>query len=110
MQQNTLTRKDPAGTLLYEARLPDGPASKEVILAKYDRGWHRDMAVTLYTYDDGTQELHRQTGLQYREHIAEAAELLKARGLAVGPFEGDIWPTGIYLRVTPIAPEQPRLS
>ena len=110
MHQDTLLKKDPAGTLLYEGSLPNGTASKEVLFAKHDKGWHRDLPVTLYTYHDGTQDLHRQTGLQYREHIAEATELLKARGLAVGPFEGDIWPTGIYLRVTPITQESPVFS
>lgn len=80
---------------------PKQEPHNEVIFKGPDAGWNgREMPVTLITYEDGSQDLHRQTGSQFDEHVAEAAQLLAARGLAVGKVEF-IGPTGAYMRVTP---------
>ena len=74
--------------------------TEEVVFVGYDEGWSRNLPVTLITYAEGTQDLHRQTGNQFDEHIAEARKILAARGLSVSPIE-DIGGTGAYMRVTP---------
>lgn len=74
--------------------------SKEIILNEIDTGWNRPMPVTLITYADGAQDLHRQTGSDFNTAIAKATTILRERGLAVGPVE-NIGPTGAYMTVTP---------
>ncbi|MCC5612151.1 hypothetical protein LC612_36845 [Nostoc sp. CHAB 5834] len=60
------------------------------------------MPVKLLTYPDGTQDLHRQTGSQFNEHVEKAKRILAIRGLAVGKV-GLTGPTGAYMKVTRIS-------
>lgn len=73
---------------------------KEVLFEAYDEGWDRNLPVTLHTYEDGTQDLHRQTGTNFVEAIDRARELLAARGLQAAAEPSFYGPTGAYIEVT----------
>ncbi|MDB5885832.1 MAG: hypothetical protein JWR74_2003 [Polaromonas sp.] len=76
--------------------------TKEILLSEHDGGWGNELPVTLLTYEDGTQDLHRQTGEDFTAAIEKARALLWVRGLAVGPIEM-IGPTGARMPVKPLA-------
>ena len=61
-------------------------------------GWDRYMPVTFIRYDDGSMDLHCQTGDHHREAIRYAKKMLNNLGLSVSRswFGG---PTGIYYSV-----------
>ena len=77
-------------------------ATNEVLFSAHDSGWGRALPVTLITYADGTQDLHRQTGADFPAAIKKARAQLWERGLAVGPAE-TFGATGAYLPVKPVA-------
>jgi hypothetical protein len=76
----------------------------EMLFSDMDSGWGKPMPVTLITYDDGRQDLHRQTGPEYHQAIDKAMSLLKERGLRLAASDNDAfaWPSGMYLTVEPI--------
>lgn len=74
--------------------------TEEIIVDEFDEGWRRNMPVKLLTYPDGKQDLHRQTGSQFKDHVEKAKKILAERGLAVGEI-GFMGPTGAYMTVTP---------
>lgn len=75
-----------------------GPVKEEVVLSKIDSAIGLEIAVKLLTYADGSMDLFRPQGNQFREHLAEAKALLRERGLCVGDVEL-MAPTGGYLSV-----------
>lgn len=76
---------------------------EEVILEGSDVGWPgRILRVTLIDYNgDGSNlDIHRQSGTQFDEHIAEAEKILAKRGLMIDPTDKWMWgSTGGYRRV-----------
>lgn len=58
-------------------------ASEEIIFTGFDDGWQRELPVKLITYDDGSMDLHRQTGSQFHEHTIKALEILRKRGIVL---------------------------
>lgn len=73
----------------------------EAIFEGPDEGWEgKIFQVKLLTYQDGTMDLHRQTGTQYSEHIKEAEKVLATRGLMLDPSDPPAYGcTGAYQRV-----------
>lgn len=75
---------------------------EEVLFKAYDTGWEEELDVTLISYEDGTMDLHSQTGPDFDARIKQAAEVLKARGLKLKTGEVEcIGGTGAYLTVVP---------
>ncbi len=74
--------------------------TEEVLFEAHDEGWNRPLPVTLITYKDGSQDLHRQTGFNFEEAVERARALLAARGLEVAAEPSFLAPSGAYLSVT----------
>jgi galactose-1-phosphate uridylyltransferase len=69
----------------------------------YSVGWERDMPTTLITYDDGTNDLHCQTGDHHNRSIKLAKKKLKERNLKIVDNDsGSTYPSGIYYSVEQI--------
>lgn len=75
-----------------------GAVKAEVILSKVDSAVGHAIPVTLLTYPDGSMDLYRPQGNQFRDHVAEAKALLNTRGLRTGAVEL-MMPTGGYMPV-----------
>lgn len=79
---------------------PPGVHHEEIIFTGFDTGWGKDMPVRLINYEDGTVDIHRQSGDQFDEHIIEAKKILKARGLKIDKTDDWMWgSTGGYRAV-----------
>lgn len=76
----------------------EGPVKEEVVLSKIDSAVGHEIPVKLLTYQDGSMDLFRPQGNQFREHLVEAKALLRKRGLRAGAVELMV-PTGGYLPV-----------
>lgn len=81
--------------------------TEEVLFAEYDEGWGRPLPVKLFTYADGKQDVHRQTGTNFHEAIARAKALLAERGFQVNEKPSFIGITGAYMTVSPMNLEAP---
>lgn len=77
------------------------PASPdvEVLFKAHDSGWGRELPVSVFTYSNGSRDLHRQTGTDFEAHVARARQMLRERGLQVGEVSF-IGPTGAYMEIT----------
>jgi hypothetical protein len=79
----------------------DEPKVKEeVIFLGFDRGWDREMPVTLIDYGT-SMNIHRQSGSHFIPHMKEAAKILAKRGLVIQDeiCEWTYGPTGLYRSV-----------
>ena len=73
---------------------------EEVIFTGFDSGWDRALPITLIIYKNGSMDIHRQTGSNFHEHMAEAEKILAQRGLKIDKTEsGGIGMSGFYQRV-----------
>lgn len=75
-----------------------GPIREEVVLSKVDSAVGHEISVKLLVYSDGTMDLFRPQGNQFREHLVEAKALLRKRGLCTGEVVL-MAPTGGYMPV-----------
>lgn len=75
-----------------------GAVKEEIVLSKVDTAVGHEIQVKLLTYPDGSMDLFRAQGNQFRDHLAEAKALLRERGLLTGEVELML-PTGAYLPV-----------
>lgn len=73
---------------------------EEIIFEGFDEGWNETLPVKLIAYKGGSMDLHRQTGSQFNEHIAEAEKILAKRGLKLAKDGRDaVGATGYYQSV-----------
>lgn len=86
---------------MKEHAINDDNVAQELLFTEYDAGWRRELPVTLLTYPDGSQDLHRQTGADFKAALARAVEMLAERGLSVDIDSGMIAATGVYMTVKP---------
>ena len=83
------TRSKPIKARLYE---------EEVLFEIWSEGWEKNMPVKLITYNDGSQDLHLQTGDHWTTAIEKAREILAERKLQIVNEDGDfIAMSGVYL-------------
>lgn len=75
----------------------------EVLFTAHDSGWGRETPVSVYTYADGSRDLHRQTGTDFEAHVERARAILRERGLQVADVSF-IGPTGAYMSITALEP------
>lgn len=73
----------------------------EQLLTWYSEGWQCHLPVTLFTYSNGSMDLHAQTGEGHTDAIKRAEVILAERGLKVSSAEF-LGPSGIYYSVTPL--------
>lgn len=77
--------------------------TEEIIFIALDRGWQRNLPVKLITYKSGNMDLHRQTGHNFKEHIAEAEKILFSRGLILDKTDKiSVSANGAYQKVIKI--------
>ena len=72
-----------------------------IILKTYSEDWGKEIPVTLIEYDNGTIDIHCQSGDHHDDAIEYAKKILKEQGMKVGKLEF-VGPTGIYYPVTKI--------
>lgn len=77
----------------------DSLKTTEVLLSLYDDDWRRELPIKIFTYQDGSMDLHRQTSSEFEAAIAEAQKLLAARGLKAAEVDF-IGPTGAYMTIS----------
>ena len=73
----------------------------EKVLFEFKQWDNKKFPCTLITYDNGSMDLHAQTGDGHREAIKKAKKILMKKGLKVGKADG-VGMTGMYYPVNKI--------
>ena len=75
---------------------------EEILFRAISKQAKRDWPVLLITYDNGSMDLHCQTGDHHVSAIRQAKRILGDRGLAVARTRGiGLAASGVYYRVKP---------